>query len=227
VKRRAIQRLEFYLSAKESVIAAGYASELDAVDQARLDRITEQAFLVEAAWVVLCSGFRESTVTTHFNRIGDAFRGWKSAKAITENRRACIAQGLRYFRHPGKITALADIAETVAAVGIERVRSLDDEELVEFCASLPFVGPVTSRHLARNLGADIAKPDRHLKRLADDLGYVDVQAMCQDFATLSYDRVAVVDAVLWRYRVLQNNERVPAVRTSGPVRHPKMLGATQ
>jgi len=37
--------------------------------------------------------------------------------------------------------------------------------------SFPYIGGVTAFHLAKNLGADLAKPDRHLSRLAAAQGF--------------------------------------------------------
>jgi len=44
------------------------------------------------------------------------------------------------------------------------VRVLDEPHA--FLMSLPYVGAVTWRHLAKNLGLPVAKADRHLVRLA-------------------------------------------------------------
>jgi len=72
-------------------------------------------------------------------------------------------------------------------------------EQLEYLKSLPWIGDITKYHLARNLGLDVAKPDRHLMRLAKIFKYDDVQKMCQDVAERSKDRIGTVDVVLWRY----------------------------
>ncbi|HVY23721.1 MAG TPA: hypothetical protein VG962_10250 [Steroidobacteraceae bacterium] len=53
--------------------------------------------------------------------------------------------------------------------------------------------------MAKNLGFDIAKSDRHLVRLKDALGFNTVDEMCLSIARFSGDAVRVVDVVLWRY----------------------------
>jgi hypothetical protein len=65
--------------------------------------------------------------------------------------------------------------------------------------TLPYVGPVTWRHLAKNLGAPVAKTDRHLVRLAAGRPSVDV--MCDEIGRWLGEPVAVVDIVLWRWSV--------------------------
>jgi hypothetical protein len=64
---------------------------------------------------------------------------------------------------------------------------------------LPFIGPVTRYHLAKNLGIDVVKPDRHLTRLATTLGFRSAENMCTVIGRAVGEPAAVVDIVLWRY----------------------------
>jgi len=75
----------------------------------------------------------------------------------------------------------------------------DTNDKVEYVASLPMMGPITKYHLARNIGIDCAKPDRHLQRLAARFGYSDVQTMCGEIAKKSGYRIGTVDLILWRF----------------------------
>lgn len=59
-----------YLTAKERIIEAGYAHEIDWQDNRSFKQINESEFLREAAWVVLSSGFRESIVRRVFPAMG-------------------------------------------------------------------------------------------------------------------------------------------------------------
>lgn len=68
---------------------------------------------------------------------------------------------------------------------------------VAFCETLPWIGPVTKYHLAKNFGVDVAKPDVHLQRLADIEG-VTAQELCERLAETSPYRVRTVDVLLWR-----------------------------
>jgi hypothetical protein len=87
------------------------------------------------------------------------------------------------------------------SVLMDRLRA----EGAEFLCSLPYFGPATSRHLGKSLGLDIAKPDRHLSRLAKATGFTDAQGLCEALASVTGDRVAVIDLVLWRYATLDPN----------------------
>nr|MBA3669211.1 hypothetical protein [Sphingomonas sp.] len=69
----------------------------------------------------------------------------------------------RVYGHTGKAAAIDYIWNNRETL-FQSYEAADDKLL--FLASLPFIGPVTRLHLAKNLGADIAKPDVHLERLA-------------------------------------------------------------
>lgn len=194
--------LAYYLNAKETVIASGFADEIDHLDLLRTRDLTEEHLMAEAAWVVLCSGFRASVVTAKFAAVSAAFFGWRSASEIVARADECVAKALLEFGNYRKIRALVGIAERVDRERIGDLQSLPASEMVKFCESLPYVGPVTAYHLTRNLGFDVAKPDRHLVRTAANLGFARVDDLCRAIAIRTGDRIAVVDAVLWRYAVL-------------------------
>jgi hypothetical protein len=67
---------------------------------------------------------------------------------------------------------------------------------------LPYLGPATSLHLAKNLGLDVAKPDRHLVRMARALCCVNPETLCDRISAQIGDRVAVVDLVMWRFATI-------------------------
>jgi hypothetical protein len=64
---------------------------------------------------------------------------------------------------------------------------------------LPYIGPVTVWHLAKNLGLDVAKPDRHLTRVSLALGFHDAEQFCTAIAKVIGERRKVVDLIVWRY----------------------------
>jgi hypothetical protein len=61
---------------------------------------------------------------------------------------------------------------------------------------------VTTYHLAKNLGVDVVKCDRHLMRLAPILGFHSPEEMCAAIGHQVGEPVSVVDIVLWRYCTL-------------------------
>jgi hypothetical protein len=73
---------------------------------------------------------------------------------------------------------------------------------VDFLQTLDFVGPVTKYHLAKNIGLDGVKPDRHLVRLAKAARFQSPNDLCQAIANITGDKLSVIDLVLWRYLTL-------------------------
>ena len=99
------------------------------------------------------------------------------------------------FRHVGKCTAIESIwARRDDLFG--QLAGLSDAEMLEWCGRLPWVGPITKYHLAKNWGADVVKPDRWLDRIATKAGGTPLE-VCQRLAEATGDRVATVDLVLW------------------------------
>ena len=209
-----------YESAKEYVIHAGYESEIQWQANVEFDQVTEGAFLQEAAWVVLSAGFRESVVRGSFQSISKAFLDWESAVEIVDNLDDCEKRAIAVFGNRRKISAIGEIAKVVAENGIEHVKAKIQRKGLKYLRELPFVGPVTSFHLAKNLGMSVVKPDRHLMRMAVASGHQTALEMCSRVAGAVGDSVAVVDLVLWRYATLNREyeSEFGAVRGSEGVR---------
>lgn len=192
-----------YQAVWQVVVAAGFAHEIAWQDSLRFEDVTESDFLRENAWVVLCCGMREAIVRERFPAISESFLDWESADAIGEEQERCRCQALVCFNSPAKIDAIITTAAMVADEGFGRVKELVWGDPLSALQSLPFIGPVTSFHLAKNLGIPVAKPDRHLVRLAASVGYSNVQEFCQDISVIVGDPVPVVDTVLWRYATIE------------------------
>lgn len=197
--RRAVDR---YLDAKHTLLLAGFAPEIDWQASRSFDRVDESAFLREAAWVVLSAGFSEAVLRPRFKDISEAFLHWTSARSICLSADRCARDALAVFGHVRKITAIVDIAEEVSVLGFATLASeLQDDPVVRLQA-FPYIGPVTSLHLAKNLGFDVAKPDRHLSRIATALRFESAGDLCRAVSTVVGDRLSVVDLVFWRFATL-------------------------
>ncbi|HEX4334547.1 MAG TPA: hypothetical protein VH062_01465 [Polyangiaceae bacterium] len=194
--------LTSYLLAKMAVVEAGFEGEITWQERRSFDDIDERSFLREAAWVVLSSGMRESVIRGLFPAVEAAFGNWRSGSWIVEHAADCKLQAMKTFRHVRKVDALVDIAVNVAKRGVEPL--LAELRIVgpDALRALPYMGPATSRHLAKNLGIDIAKPDRHLLRVADATGYASPDSLCEHIGTMVGDTVAVVDLVIWRFATI-------------------------
>jgi hypothetical protein len=199
-----------YLDAKEAVIEAGYADEIDWQAETRLASASESTFLREAAWVVLSSGFSEAVVRRIFPGVSSAFFDWQSGALIVSREDECRESALRVFGNYRKITAIAAIAKRVADQGIELIRQRIRTNGIEYLREFPFIGPVTAYHLAKNLGVPTAKPDRHLVRTSKSVGYRCPHDLCLAISEYIAEPIAVVDLVLWRFYALNSASPFPS-----------------
>jgi len=197
--------VDAYLTARNTVVRAGFAHELDWQNDRDVARISKCDFLRESAWVVLASGMSDLVVRRKFSAISAAFRWWQSSGSIMRYRNTCQNQAMRIFGHKGKINAILTIASVVLECGFQRIKERLAHDGVEFIRSLPYMGPATSLHLAKNIGLQTAKPDRHLCRLAQAAGYNSTEALCRRVSEFVADSVPVIDIVFWRYATLRRD----------------------
>lgn len=191
-----------YQLVKEIVSRAGFAHELSWQASRNFQEITETAFLREYAWVALSAGMRESIIRQRFHSISWCFFGWESAETIAMHGDLCRRIALRHFGNCRKIGGIVETAKIVNEIGFSRYKEMINSNPMQSLRMLPFIGPITCYHLAKNIGLLVAKPDRHLVRLADSVGYLDVQELCRDISFFTGDAVPVVDIVLWRFATL-------------------------
>lgn len=200
--QRTADAIEFFRVAEAQVIAAGFACEIDWQRHQVARPFSERELLKEAAWVILCSGFRETVVRKHFSYISLCFCDWESAEVIERHRVRCVSTATACFSHQKKLEAIASIAGFITRIGFSTVQCAILEDPIRQLERFPFIGPVTAWHLAKNLGIDVAKNDRHLARVAKRLGYRDAQSLCGDVALVTGEPISVIDIVLWRFAVL-------------------------
>lgn len=194
-----------YLIAKEIVIKDGYGKELEWQKKVSLDNLTESHFLRESAWVILSSGIKESVIRKVFPKISEVFFNWKSSEEISQNQSTCLKSALNHFNHYQKIKAIIEIAKKIAEVGFDdSLKSLETRG-ISYIKEFPFMGPATSHHLAKNIGFDVAKPDRHLLRVANTAGYTTPAELCLDLSKIVGDDTRTIDLVIWRYATLNKN----------------------
>jgi hypothetical protein len=194
-----------YVRAKLRVLASGFGSEIIWQKTLRIEELTESALLRECAWVILSSGMREAVVRRKFSSISEAFFGWASAHQIVSHRDQCVRSALLCFRHKPKIEAIAQAATIIHEKGFGAVREEIDLDPIAALRQFPYIGPTTSFHIAKNIGLSVAKPDRHMCRLAALSGYNQPADLCSTIAEYVGDPVSVVDIVLWRFATLHQD----------------------
>jgi hypothetical protein len=169
--------IERYITLKEAVIHRGYATEVDWADGVKECQDAD-GFALEAIWVVLNSGMREQVARIIQGRILPLLFDGESSSGG--------------FGHKLKCKAIDHIWTQRLRLFAEWRESTDRLAYLE---TLPHIGGITKYHLARNLGMDYCKPDRHLVRIA---GEESPHAMCSRLAKETGDRIGVVDCVIWR-----------------------------
>lgn len=201
-ERRLRKLIDAYANARHRVVEAGYWPEIHWMDMVANGPVTEPMVLREAAWVILSSGMRESVVRAKFSGFSKAFLDWRCAKSICQNGVTCRKRASAVFGHQGKISAILTFARYLSDVGIQVFLSELKRVGAEFLQRFPYLGPATSKHLAKNLGIAVAKPDRHLLRIARVAKFDCVNKLCAVISDSIGEAVATVDLVLWRYATI-------------------------
>lgn len=168
-----------YLDLRSRILVLGYDEDYRwANNVPRPD--SPEHFAAEYVWVVLNSGMKNQIARQIYRRVMPVLERGGSAGEV--------------FGHRGKAEAIDEVWRGRVEYFHMFLRA-DDE--VSFCESLPWIGGITKFHLAKNLGVDCAKPDRHLERVARAAGE-SVDDLCARLARETGDRVAAVDYVIWR-----------------------------
>ena len=185
-----IDIITFYKKAKKIIIEKGYQKEIEIVENRKYEDITPSKFFDEYLFVVLNSGMKNQIAEKIYKKYWEIAQGFKTQQLLN---------GLSAIKHEGKHAAI----ERAIHNCIEWYDSLDmcktDTDKISYLETLPWIGQITKYHLARNLGIDCAKPDRHLQRVAKYFGYTDVQQMCKELSNFIGERIGTIDIVLWRY----------------------------
>lgn len=169
--------LTFYYHAYDYVINAGYENEITWCDQIRFENTTMDDFFREYVWAVLNAGMREQAARSIFQKYMDTMN-------------------TTVIRHDGKRKAIEHVLDNCRMYYDQLLRS---DNKIEWFVTLPWIGNITKYHIARNLGIDAVKPDRHLVRLAERFEYETPLKMCIAIQKKTFERLGVIDVILWRY----------------------------
>ena len=174
--------LDLFMKASDICIKHGYNGEIEHCRNLKFENIDEGEFLNQYVWVVLSSGMQNQIAQKMYDKL--------------------IETGdVDTIKHPLKNKAIKKAFENYK-YWFKKLKLADNK--VEYLGSLYFIGDITKYHLARNLGIDVAKPDRHLVRLAEEYGFKDAHEMCKYISDITEERIGVVDVILWRYSNLKS-----------------------
>lgn len=139
-----------------------------------------ETFALEVIFVICNSGMKNTVARGIYDRCTKAVAAGKSSGTV--------------FGHKGKASAIDLIWRDRERLFRDYLAAADK---LDFCRRLPWIGPITCYHVAKNFGADVSKPDVHLQRLADQHGCT-AQELCADLARQTGYRTATVDTLIWR-----------------------------
>jgi len=173
---------EEYIALRDRLHQAGYTKEILWCETVGPPKFPLQ-FFMEYAWVVLNSGMKNQVAENIWHRVLDAlmFKGWQ-VDAV--------------FRHSGKSKAIQNAWDNQESL-FQEFSTKPADELLDWLQALPWIGPITKYHLAKNLGMDVCKPDRHLMRIAAKYELTP-EELCASLARETGNRIGTVDYVLWR-----------------------------
>lgn len=176
------------------------------ISQVHLEEVTDEKFLQEYTYVVYCSGYKQKIVEKYWGKLWIIYMFF-NPKWIAANKEDIRKRAARQIANTKKIGAILDTATKIASMDEQGWKSFKDKikEEDSFAAlqELPFIGPITKYHLARNLGFNVIKPDVHLQRMADHFG-INPFEMCRKLSEKSeqltgrHYPVHTVDTILWR-----------------------------
>lgn len=171
--------LEKYRLLRDAIIGAGYKHDIEWAETiVPIEQLDAQQFWMEYAWVVINSGMKNQVARGIWDRVRPVVERGGSASEV--------------FKHIGKAAAIDRVWKSRRTLFYHYKLAADK---MEFLRRLPWIGPITCWHLAKNFGADVAKPDRHLERIA---GAGRTHELCARLSKESGDAVRVVDTVIWR-----------------------------
>jgi hypothetical protein len=164
---------------KERIQDAGYNREIALVEK-RKPVSKSWDFAIEYVYVVINSGMKNQIAEKIYQKVMSALLIDKLASTV--------------FGHKPKCKAIDEVWMNREKYFREYYQA-DDK--IQYLSTLPWIGSITKYHLARNLGIDTVKPDRHLVRIA---GIENKQPfeLCKELSDATGYRVGTVDVILWR-----------------------------
>lgn len=187
-----------YFEKARAFVERFYGRELEAFQSVRFSEVSPEFFAREHAWVVHATGFSAKAVGKFMPRLLRAYGHWSDLARREEPE--VMDAVLPVCNNPQKARAVWKTAKLIRdgidAYGWEKYRQ-DYLSTPELLRELPYVGPVTCFHLARNIGLlECVKPDLHLVRMAEHWGFGDCVEMCKAMRPAGMP-LGIVDLILW------------------------------
>jgi len=176
------------------------------VSKVNVNRVSKDHFMAEAAYVTYCSGYRQKIVEKYWPQLTELYCRF-IPEMIAIHADEIEARATYYINHKGKIKAIINTAKFLANLTDDEWREykkrITPEDNFEILTEFGYIGKITKYHLARNIGFDTIKPDRHLERIGKAVG-IDPFQMCRKLSEQSkilvgkHYPVHTIDSIFWR-----------------------------
>jgi hypothetical protein len=180
-------RVETYLLLKYLITDAGFGDDITWAENIGECQSADD-FALEHCFVVCNSGMRAKTACGIFNKVKDALT---QSRPLSE-----------VFGHKHKCYSIQHVYDNRHELYRRYMEIEGDEAKLAFLRTLPHIGDITKFHLFKNFGGIVAKPDRHLERIAAHYETTTAD-LCAALAAQSGDKVPTVDSVIWRAASLE------------------------
>ena len=180
------------------------------------NRVGDTDFFRECTWAIYTAGVKMKTVEQRWSQIEQAFLHWDYHQVCRDETSArTAAMRIRVRNYNRKVDAVIQIAQWMCRQGWEAIRKellygltqdaqgnyVPSPNTIPYLDRLPMIGETNAIFVLKNMGYDVAKPDRLLQRLAAGYGYPSdrdgVQQFAFDISGLVGERISVVETVLW------------------------------
>lgn len=191
--------VQLFNEAEEFLRKNGFGGEIDWCDKRPpFDNVDDQCFLREYAWVVFNSGMRNSVIQAKWEALRQAFHFFIPS-AMVKDPKKIYTNARKVFANERKINAVLEMAHYIVRHGFEAtMRAKIQADPLGFLEQFSFIGKITKFHLARNLGFEYIKPDRHMERLAAKYEMTPAE-LCNLIHEKTGRRLGAIDVVLWRF----------------------------
>ena len=168
-----------FMGLRQAIVDAGYGEEIVWQESVKAPDLPE-TFRDEYVFVIISSGMKNQIARLIYDRAMKAYHSFQPISSV--------------FKHEGKVEAINQMLASYPSI-FKKYQEAEDK--LAFLETLPFIGPVTKYHLAKNLGLDVVKPDRHLVRISK-MFKTDPDTLCTKLAKETGYRKATVDYILFR-----------------------------
>jgi len=197
-----------------------YPEDLNRIMSTKFETLQPTDFFREYMWCVYTSGFNAKVVSRMFPILQDIYRPLDDVFAnfkVNIDSVAMAHHALAICNNKRKVKSIIDMAFKggqeikKSSWSIYRDTKLSSPDKLK---ELPFIGPITCYHLARNIGLlYYVKPDLHLNRMAINWKFEGPVELCRSIQKEFNLPLGIIDLVLWySASTFGTNEKSTSIR---------------